>query len=158
MKKYMLIFAAMCLLLLPATGCAEKAGASSNDLDDVVITLERQACFGFCPVYKLTIYGDGTVIYDGEELVAVKDRVETTIAKEKIEQLVSEFEAIDYYSLDDKYVERTITDAQTVITSITVDGKTKMVEHYHGDFAAPENLTTLENKIDETVNSSQWID
>ena len=158
MKKYILIFIAISLLLLPGAGCAVKAGASSNDLDDVVITLERQACFGFCPVYTLTIYGDGTVIYDGEEFVAVKDRVEATIAKEKIEQLVQEFEAIDYFSLDDKYVERTITDAQTVITSITIDSKTKAIEHYHGDFTAPENLTALEDKIDEIVNSSQWVD
>ena len=158
MKKYILIFAVMCLLLLPATGCAVKAGALSNDLDDIVITLERQACFGFCPVYTITVFGDGTVIYDGEEYVAVKERVEATITKEKIEQLVSEFEAIDYYSLDDKYVERTITDAQTVITSITIDGKTKAIEHYHGDFAAPEKLRALEDKIDEIVNSSQWID
>ena len=157
MKKYILVFIAMSLLLLPTAGCAAKAGASSNDLDDVVITLERTACFGFCPVYTLTIYGDGTVIYDGEEFVTVKDRVEATITKEKIKQLVLEFEAIDYYSLDDNYIERTITDAQTVVTSITIDGKTKAIEHYHGDFNAPENLTALENKIDEIVNSNQWI-
>ena len=157
MKKYILVFIAISMLLLPATGCAAKAGASSNDLDDVVITLERTACFGFCPVYTLTIYGDGTVVYGGEEFVAVKDRVEATITREKIEQLVLEFEAIDYYSLDDNYIERTITDAQTVVTSITIDGKTKVIEHYHGDFDAPENLTALENKIDEIVNSNQWI-
>ena len=158
MKKYILIFAAMCLLLLPATGCAVKAGALSNDLDDVVITLERQACFGFCPVYTLIVYGDGTVIYDGKDFVTIKDRVETTIAKEKIEQLVKEFEAVDYYSMNDNYTERTITDAQTVITSITIDGETKVITHYHGDFTTPENLTELENKIDEIVNSSQWVD
>jgi hypothetical protein len=158
MKKYILVFAAMCLLLLPATGCAEEVGASSNVLDDVVITLERQACFGFCPVYTLTIYGDGTVVYDGKDFVTIKDRVEATITKEKIEQLVQEFEAADYYSLDDNYTERTITDAQTVITAITIDGKTKAIEHYHGDFTTPENLTELENKIDEIVNSSQWVD
>ena len=148
----------MCLLLLPATGCAMKAGAASNNLDDVVISLERQACFGFCPVYTLIVYGDGTVIYDGKDFVTIKDRVETTIAKEKIEQLVKEFEAVDYYSMNDNYTERTITDAQTVITSITIDGETKAIKHYHGDFTAPEKLTELENKIDEIVNSSQWVD
>ena len=119
--------------------------------------MERTACFGFCPVYTLTIYGDGTVIYNGEEFVAIKDKVEATITSEKIEQLVLEFEATDYYSLDDNYIERTITDAQTFVTSITIDGKTKVIEHYHGDFNAPENLTALENKIDEIVNSKQWI-
>jgi len=157
MKKYLLVFIAMSLLLMSAAGCATKAGAASNNLDDAVITLERTACFGFCPVYTLTIYGDGTVIYDGAEFVSVQDRVETTITEEKIKQLVLEFEAIDYFSLDDNYTERTITDAQTVVTSIMIDGKSKVIKHYHGDFNAPEKLTALEDKIDEIVNSSQWI-
>ena len=42
-----------------------------------------------------------------------------------------EFEAIDYFSLNDNYTERTITDAQTVVTSITIDGKSKAVHYLH---------------------------
>jgi hypothetical protein len=157
MKKYLLVVVAMSLLLVSAAGCTEMLTAASNDLDDMVITLERTACFGFCPVYTLTIYGNGTVIYEGEEFVTTKGRVETTINQEKITQLISEFEAVDYFSLNDGYVEHTITCAQTVITSITIDGKTKTIEHYHGDLNAPEQLTELENKIDQIVNSKQWV-
>ena len=64
---------------------------------------------------------------------------------------------MNYFSLNDKYNERTITDAPSVITSITIDGKTKTIEHYHGDFNAPEQLIELENRIDEIINSKQWI-
>ena len=60
--------------------------------------------------------------------------------------------------MNDSYTERTITDAPSVITSIIIDGKTKSIEHYHGDFSAPEALTQLEDKIDEIVNSNQWIE
>ena len=35
--------------------------------------------------------------------------------------------------------------------------ETKTIKHYHGDFSAPEELTELEDKIDEIVNSEQWI-
>ena len=86
-----------------------------------------------------------------------RGRVEITIPEEKIEQLLEEFESIDYFALNDNYKERTITDAPSVITSITVDGKTKTIEHYHGDFNAPEELTRLEDKIDEIINTDQWI-
>jgi hypothetical protein len=108
-------------------------------------------------VYKLTVYGNGTVIYNGEEFVTTKGQVEATISQEKIEQIVSEFETIDYFSLNDKYLEHTITDAPSVITSITINGKTKTVEHYHGDFNAPKKLSELEDKIDEIINSNQWV-
>jgi CRISPR/Cas system CMR-associated protein Cmr3 (group 5 of RAMP superfamily) len=157
MKKYFLTVVAISLLLVSTSGCVATLTAASNDLDDEVIMLKRTACFGFCPVYTLTIYSDGTVVYEGEEFVKTQGRVETTIDQEKIKQLVSEFEAVGYFSLNDGYVEHTITDAQTVITSITIDGKTKTIEHYHGDLNAPEQLTELENKIDEIVDSNQWI-
>ena len=44
----------------------EKEEAVKND---TVITLERTACFGTCPIYTITIYGDGRVVYDGEDLL-----------------------------------------------------------------------------------------
>jgi hypothetical protein len=137
-------------------GCTGNQNNTSN-LDGVVITLERTACFGTCPVYTLTINGDGTVIYEGKDFVKTGGRVETTISQDKVKQLISEFEKVDYFSLNDSYTERTITDAQTVITSITIDGKTKTIEHYYGDFSAPKQLTELEDKIDEIVDSGQWI-
>ncbi|UCC18040.1 MAG: hypothetical protein JSU58_05670 [Dehalococcoidales bacterium] len=156
MKKYIVFLLAM-VLLVSVAGCSATSAAGSEDPDNVIITLERTACFGFCPVYKITIHGDGTVIYEGKEFVETQGKAETTIDQEKIKQLISEFEEIDYFSLQDEYTERTITDASSAITSITIDGKTKTVEHYHGDFNAPEGLTELEDRIDEIVNSEQWI-
>ena len=157
----LLILVSLILLIVPitATGCTgnQTATPASSDLEDVVITLERTACKGTCPVYKLTIYGSGTVIYEGKDYVTTKGKVESTINEGKIAQLVAEFEKIDYFSLNDSYVERVITDAPSAITSITLGGETKSITHYHGDLNAPEELEELEDKIDEIVNSEQWI-
>lgn len=156
MRKLFLAIALLSLVAIPIGGCTGTQSNASNN-QDVVITLERTACFGTCPVYSLTIRGDGTVVYEGKDFVKVKGKAETTISQEQVEQLVSEFEKVDYFSLNDSYTERTITDAPTVTTSITIDGKTKTIEHYRGDENAPEALTQLENKIDEIVDSEQWI-
>jgi hypothetical protein len=156
MKKLFLALALLSLLAVPVTGCTDSQSSASNN-KDVVITLERTACFGTCPVYSLTIRGDGTVAYEGKDFVEVKGPAETTISQDQIEKLIVEFEKADFFSLKDSYAERTITDAPTVITSITVDGKSKTVEHYHGDLSAPEKLTALEDRIDDIVNSDQWI-
>ncbi|MFC2045340.1 DUF6438 domain-containing protein [Chloroflexota bacterium] len=137
-------------------GCVNETPTPGN-LEDVMITLERTVCFGACPVYKLTIYGDGTVIYEGIEFVKIEGTVTSTINEDKIRQLVSAFREIDYSSLNDSYEEFMATDMPYAITSITIDGKTKTVRHYHGDFSAPEELTQLENKIDEIVSSDQWV-
>ena len=157
MKNYLLVFTFSVVVISSLTGCTGNYINSQSDYNDLVITLERTPCHGFCPVYKLTIDDDGTVVYEGKDFVSTKDREETAISQDKVDQLVQEFKKIDYFSLNDEYTTRIITDAPSVITSITLDGKTKTIEHYHGDFSAPEELTELEDRIDEIVNSEQWI-
>ena len=157
MKKFLLAIVLSSLVIVSLAGCTVNHTAESSSLDDVVITLERTPCFGTCPVYTLRIHGNGTVVYEGKDFTKVKGKIETTISQDKIEQLISEFEEADYFSLNSNYTKRTITDAETVITSITIDGKTKTIEHYRGDFSAPRQLTELEDRIDEIVNSKQWI-
>jgi predicted secreted protein/(2Fe-2S) ferredoxin len=130
--------------------------AASTNLDDVVITLERTHCLGTCPVYTLAIYGDGTVVYEGKDFVAIEGRQETTIGGEKIEQLLAEFERTDYLSLSDSYTECIITCLPSATTSLTIDGETKTIAHYHGDLNAPAVLAELEDTIDEIAGSSQW--
>ncbi len=138
-------------------GCAEPPTPTPDDISDVVITLERGPCFGACPVYKLTIYGDGRVVYQGIRFVAVEGNRTASISEEKVRQLVNEFQKIDYFSLNDEYVDVTATDMPTAITFISVNGQTKTVAHYHGDFDAPEELTALEDKIDEIVSTERWV-
>ncbi|MFC1910581.1 DUF6438 domain-containing protein [Chloroflexota bacterium] len=135
----------------------QQSTPTSAELKDVIITLERTACKGTCPVYKLTIYGSGTVVYEGKDYVKTTGNKESGISVDKIEQILSEFKNIDYFSLHDSYVQRVITDAPSVITSIKVGGETKTIIHYHGDLNAPDALEALEDKIDEIVNSDQWI-
>ena len=127
-----------------------------NNIKEVVITLEKTACLGVCPVYKLTIYGDGRVVFEGIRCVKIEGTRTTTINEDKIKQLILEFRKIDYYSLKNSYEEHNATDMPSAFTSLTLDGKTKTVRHYHGDISAPKELTELENKIDEVVNSDQW--
>lgn len=119
----------------------------------VTITLERTACYGICPVYKLTIYGDGKVNYTGEKYVTTTGTETTHIPAQEVVRLVDKFYEVKYFTLQNKYT-ASVTDLPTTITSITIDGKTKQIEDYYG---APKELRELENIIDQTVRSSQWV-
>jgi hypothetical protein len=147
--------AALFLLVTPLIGCMPAKNNVTQE--ELVIKLERTACFGECPVYSLTIFGNGTVVYEGEDFVQTKGAKETTINTSAVNQLVSEFEKADYFSLNDSYIQFGVSDMPYVTTSIRIGGKTKTIKHYLGDRSAPEQLTELENKIDEIVNSAQWI-
>ena len=124
-----------------------------SEYKEVVITLERTLCYGLCPNYKLTIFGDGKVVYEGKNFVKVTGIQTAQISQNKVKELVDEFNQIGYFSLRDEYTEK-VTDLPTTITSIIIDGKTKKIVNYYG---APKKLNELENKIDEITNSKNWV-
>ena len=130
-----------------------------------VITLERTTCFGTCPAYKVSIFGDGSVLYEGKEFVKQKGTEDGRITKDHLQQLVREFEKIDYmrladhYGNDEKTCPESWTDYPSAITSFNWDGKQKTVRHYLGcrGLTILDQLTALENNIDKVVNTKRWI-
>jgi len=131
-----------------------------------VITLERTPCFGTCPFYKLAIYEDGRVEYEGEDHVKHKGKAEGRITKAELEELIREFERIDYLNLADNYTSeskncpQTWTDHPSAVTSLNWQGKKKKIVHYHGCQGSNvlKQLTALEDKIDQVVNTKRWIE
>ena len=129
-----------------------------------VITLERTVCFGTCPHYKLTIFSDGLVSYEGIRYVKKAGKANGHISRAKLNELVKEFTSIDYFSLADSYTpgDKTCpqdwTDMPSANTSLTWRGRTKAVNHYHGcrGSIVLDQLAKLENKIDEAVNVTRW--
>lgn len=124
-----------------------------TNINEVVITLERTGCYGVCPAYSLTIYGNGMVVYNGLYHVNITGKRISNISEGEVRQLISEFEKIDYFSLNESDFIR-ILDVPEITTSLTINEKTKTIRHTGGS----KELFELEDKIDEIVNSSQWID
>jgi (2Fe-2S) ferredoxin len=125
-------------------------------MTNVVITLTRSRCFGVCPTYNVTIYGNGTVLYEGIANVNSIGIQRSNISENQVRQLISEFKKIDYFSLNETDIaSHVVYDAPLFTTSLSINGRIKTIHHY--ETADPPVLTDLENKIDEIVNSSQWI-
>lgn len=160
-------------LALTYSGCSSKVGSSNLAIqstsasqavpEDMVITLERGSCFGACPVYELVIFSDGMVVYIGKINVKKLGVVRSHISQEKLKELLSAFEEVNFFSLRDNYgvLERDCIDATgdspTTNTSLTINGKRKNVSDYSGcsNIVTPK-LPKLENRIDEIVSSKQW--
>ena len=130
-----------------------------------VITLERTACFGSCPMYKLEIFADGRVVYDGKDFVKRKGKAQGRISKAAVQQLVREFNRINYLRLDNEYISEgpncpeSWTDMPSAVTSLSWKGREKTIRHYHGCRGARvlDQLTALENKIDRVANTKRWV-
>ena len=127
-----------------------------ENLDDIEIILERTACYGTCPIYSVTIDGDGNVTYEGTQFVKTLGVQMYNIPQSSVEELVALVYQTNYFSLNDRY-EFSATDLPTVITTVRIGDDTKTVENYGG--AGPDRLSDVEAKIDELTDSeSLWKD
>ena len=157
-------------LLGPSAAChgACYSGQTANPQDipqDLMITLERTVCFGGCPDYKLTITADGAVVFEGRHAVKQDGAtIKSAITRERLKQLMSEFDRVkffleDDYSSDSRVCNEGMDDSQATITSIRINGKSKTVSHYDGCTGpkGPKDISELEKKIDEIVNTAQWL-
>jgi hypothetical protein len=124
---------------------------------NVVITMERGLCLGPCPAYKVTIYGDGRIVYRGRYNVSVTGIRIGIIPQDKIRELVDEFDRINYFYLHYQYIwsnGETVDNLPATETSITINGHKSQVHDYYG---APQELKDLERKIDEIAGTERWI-
>jgi|ERR1043166_328656 hypothetical protein len=183
--------ALLALVMLVSPGCRSSGTANSNPtvtsarqmtmpatlptpyLDpnsipsDLKITLSRTTCYGACPAYKVEIYGNGRVVFEGQRHVKKEGTVTWQINDNRIKQLISEFNNINYFSLSDSYslLDRKdcpnfATDAPSVTTSITINGQTKTVFHSRGchDSEVLSKLEAFEDRIDELSDAKRRIE
>jgi hypothetical protein len=140
-----------------AHGAPMSNAAPPQQPDPVLASLERTACFGTCPVYKLTIRADGRVDYHGEHFVKRKGDATGQLKPAQLAALRNAFARADYGKLADTYDHVSVTDAPSAITSFTDGAVTKTIRHYLGDETAPAELEKLEDRIDQLVGIAQWI-
>lgn len=167
----------MTILLFGLIASSVLSASSQQTIhSDLVITLERTQCFGWCPAYLVTISSDGVVKFtpqgdhvyrgDGDK---PKSPMVGVITKMQLDELLTEFEKIKFYSLRKKYGSKekftssqicpeNWTDQPSATISIVNNRKKKTVYHYLGCQGSQtlKNLEALEDKIDEIVDVKKW--
>lgn len=159
--------AALCCSLALAAGCGKKKSPPSDGISadqphppdlaagkTLLASLERSGCYGECPVYRLTIATDGSVVYVGTRWVKVTGRREYAISAAQVAELQSAFEHGGFMQLHD-YDHVESTDDDWAHVSFQLNGRTKRVRHYHGDATAPASLNALEDEVDRVTASGQ---
>jgi hypothetical protein len=128
-----------------------------HDWNSLTITLSRSPCFGACPVYDVTIHGDGSVDYNGAHFVGTMGEQHAKISRGKVRDLYARFKRADFFWLYDNY-HAFVTDLPTAHVSISYDGQTKQVTDYAGGMIGmPEVVSDLETAVDRAAGTKKWI-
>ena len=157
-----------CVALVCLASCGKKkAPADTVSIDQphppdtvpgaqAIATLERTGCYGECPVYRLTVNSDGSVVYVGTRWVKVLGRQVYKVSEAQIAELQAAFERANFNQLRD-YDKVESTDDDWAHISYRRGGGFKRVRHYHGDNAAPPALGALEDEFDRIVDSGRLV-
>jgi hypothetical protein len=166
LHNFFLLIAA-CLLLVIGTSVAmvkheknRRSISNSSAQKNLVIQFQRFGCYGDCPAYKLTIYGDGRTEYAGSDFVKQTGKAQGQIESEKMATLLAAFDKANFWTID-QYTEKTCactlcTDMPSATTEISDGNRSHLVEHYYGCQCAPKALWELERTIDKIANTEQW--
>ena len=136
-------------------GVQNEAVAALHKSGALLAWLSRSECFGSCPSYSVYVLKDGALLYLGHSSVLVEGFRKKQLSPAQVDGLVRAFREADYFSLDDSYT-APVTDAPSVVTGFSRDGRTKQVDHYLGH-PGPKALQRLEQRFDEIVGSAAWV-
>jgi Domain of unknown function (DUF6438) len=154
MRRLVLTALAACALV----ACAPvQSSAAQEENSPVTITLTRGACFGFCPVYRVSIRETGEVVYVGEQFVNVRGEQRAQISPDAVQSLVARFDEIGFENLQDEY-RAPVSDHPTVTITLDRNGVSKTVVDYAGTGAGmPVAVRALEDEIDRVAGTAQWV-
>jgi hypothetical protein len=102
---------------------------------------------GTCPVYDIKINNEGMVLYEGKENVARLGLYRSQLPDELFEEIITRFQATNFYQLRDVYITN-ISDQPTTYITFRYEGGYKRIMDYYD---APPALRELEDFIDRSL-------
>lgn len=179
MKHRLIMFILFSLVAMPCISAAQVTGpaasksevpASSAQKKDATgditsILMHRSGCYGFCPIYEVTVTGQGDVTFDGHRFVEKTGKQHSKVSPSKFQQLAALVVQIGFFKLQDGYrykqdgCSEWWSDSPTVDIIVTRDSMRKHVSYYYGckGPSVANQIIALSEAIDKATGTSAWI-
>lgn len=121
----------------------------------LMASIERTPCFGRCPHYKITVFSDGKVLYEGKRFVEKIGTYEGKIGIDKLKQIEARAKDIKYFEFADRYPTGNdhISDLPAAITYFKYQDKEKTITNRHD---SPNTLREYEDFLDSILMNIEW--
>jgi hypothetical protein len=120
--------------------------------DSLFLSLQRTACFGTCPSYKVEVYESGYATYEGRAHVERIGSYTTHVDRQIMETLANEAERHGFFTLNEVY-DSPVTDLPSTILIIQRNGDTKKVT---GRVGQPQAFKDLAGRVEEILLPLDW--
>lgn len=129
--------------------CSTTKNVDELTEQDLVIKMEKEGCFGKCPVYSLSIYKGGYTVFVGTENTFKLGTHALTLSKDKYKELMAEFKSADLFQYED-YYETKIPDLPTVKIYYKEKDREKTIV---GKRERPEAVHKLQFQLEQIAES-----
>ncbi len=174
MNSLKLVSACIAVTLLAACGSSKNVPWASTHSPYATVkgeteqfTLARTACFGFCPIYRVTVDQSDALYFEGERFVAEEG---ATLSKRlpggSFNKLVKIAKSYGFSSYDPRYPNEAAnncgavaTDMPSVIISFESKSLTHEVNLYQGcfDFEGRERFEEMVAAMDAVLDVDKWV-
>jgi hypothetical protein len=159
---FMLKTLAASTLLLGLTACATPMDGGGQAVRGETIRLAVGPCFGFCPVYSLSVAPDGAVRFEGERhttVVGVKEKTVSPQAYQAVARSLAEWRPASGTSAQTE-CERRASDLPTYTVVWTSDAGEMTTLHHDGGCmsAANSRLKTALQAIPGQLGVEPWLE
>ncbi len=139
MKYHRFLLPLLCIIFASCAAPYAKRCVESFDRSSLRVTISKGACFGQCPIYAATVYGDGTVDYTGERFVERMGTYAGRISAADLCAIVTEIERNRLLVVDRSFLEE-VPDAPLTKITIVMRGRTVTVQW---NLVTPETCRSL---------------
>ncbi|GLR16061.1 DUF6438 domain-containing protein [Portibacter lacus] len=123
---------------------------------DTMLYMQKGACLGKCPVFRITIFNNGIVKYEGVKNVDLVGIYESKLKKEQQEKARSLIDAIDLPRMYSKYPRGITMSKDVAITKMVLsDGVLKFPTVISYD--QPQELTNIEVYLNQLIKDLSWV-
>lgn len=132
----------------------------AKNRDSLTIEMWHSNCQIGCPVYKITVHGNGAVEYVGEQFVKVHGAQASSLNEEQMQSILVGFDRADFFSLEDQAFAWGYHSAK-VNVRISVDGKTKEVSsdmyHIGAKSGLQAKFVEAAANLDRVIGTARWV-
>lgn len=125
---------------------------SRDELGNFSVTLERVGCLGSCPDYKVTIAGNGAVLYEGHSYVHAKGERRHRISVSAVQQLVQSLLDEEFFRWNE--CTGRCVDAPEIHITARLNGQEKQIVQ---GCTFSEKVLHLAREIETISGAKRWI-
>jgi Domain of unknown function (DUF6438) len=129
-----------------------------TDAPEAIVQLRRGGCEpGACPVYSVSVFMDGTVIYEGRSNVAVVGQRRATLPAERVSELIVAIQEARFLDNPDNCCSCPDSlQSSLVMIDYRPGSAQKSIVHDQACRSAPLAMNTLTSTIERLTTVERW--